>query len=152
MIVKAVKFNFVVLNSSFFFHFPPPFLSFLSFLSPITVILSTTELPANMENSSIGVRPTLPPRPSLMLRKEKERGASVPPRSNRERPQKEVRVTKASSSRKERLEKERPEKNEEKVEQELKVKSTVVDIDSVREEEVKEENLGLLEAAEEDGE
>ncbi|XP_074525057.1 podocin [Halichoeres trimaculatus] len=100
-----------------------------------------------MENSS-GVRPSLPPRPSLMSRKVKEKGASVPPRSNRERPLNEVRVSKASSlsSRKERLE-----KNEVKVEPELKVKSTVVDIDSVREKEVKEENLGLLEAAEEDG-
>lgn len=46
-----------------------------------------------------------------------------------------------------------PETNEVAVEQgtEVKVKSTVVDIDSVREE-VKQENLGLLDAAEqEDG-
>ncbi len=57
--------------------------------------------------------------------------------------------------RKQRLQKEKPETHEVKVEQEteVKVKSTVVDIDRVREDEVKEENLGLLEAAEqEDGE
>ncbi|XP_034562982.1 podocin [Notolabrus celidotus] len=105
-----------------------------------------------MENSS-RVRPSLPPRPSVMLRKERERGPAAPPRSHRERPLKEGRVPKASSQRKERVLKERPGLNDLKAEQEteLRVKSTVVDIDSVREEEVKEENLGLLEAAEEDG-
>lgn len=34
---------------------------------------------------------------------------------------------------------------------EVKVKTTVVDIDSVRDEEVKDEHVGLLEAAEQDG-
>ncbi|XP_029988431.1 podocin [Sphaeramia orbicularis] len=44
------------------------------------------------------------------------------------------------------------EKKEQETEVKVKVRSTVVDIDSVRKEEVKEENLGLLEAAEqEDG-
>ncbi|XP_070765374.1 podocin [Enoplosus armatus] len=87
-------------------------------------------------------------------RKERERGALVPPRSHRQRPSKAGRVPEASSGRKERLQKEKPETNEGMVEQETEVKgkSTVVDIDSVREDEVKEENLGLLEAAEqEDG-
>lgn len=74
-------------------------------------------------------------------RKERERGALVPPRSHRQRP------SKASSVWKESLQKEKPETDE----VEVKVKSTVVDIDSVREAEVKEENLGLLEAAEQDG-
>lgn len=84
-------------------------------------------------------------------KKERESGASVPPRSHRQRPSKAGRVPEASV-RKERLQK--PEAKEVKVEQdtEVKVRSTVVDIDSVREDEVKEENLGLLEAAEqEDG-
>lgn len=56
---------------------------------------------------------------------------------------------------KERPQKEKPETNEVKSDQEteVKLKTTVVDIDSVRDDEVKEENLGLLEAAEqEDGE
>ncbi|XP_060890099.1 podocin [Labrus mixtus] len=102
-----------------------------------------------MQDSSI-VRPSLPPRPKLMPRKERERGASVPRRSHRERPSKDGRVPETLSSKKERLEK--PETNDMKVEQEteVKVKTTVVDIDSVREEDVKEENLGLLEAAEQE--
>lgn len=51
-----------------------------------------------------------------------------------------------------RKEKEKPETNEVAVEREtgVKVQTTVVDIDSVREDEVKEENLGLLEAAEQE--
>lgn len=80
-------------------------------------------------------------------RKERERGALVPPRSHRQRPSKAGRVPEASSVWKESLQKEKPETDE----VEVKVKSTVVDIDSVREAEVKEENLGLLEAAEQDG-
>lgn len=84
----------------------------------------------------------------------KERGASVPPRSHRQRQSKTGWIPEAISVRKQRLQKEKPETNEVAVEQEtgVKVKSTVVDIDSVREDEVKQENLGLLEAAEqEDG-
>lgn len=48
---------------------------------------------------------------------------------------------------------EKPEKNETAVKRgtEAKLQTTVVDIDSVRDNEVKEENLGLLEAAEQDG-
>lgn len=79
----------------------------------------------------------------------KERGALVPPRSHRQRQQKTGRTLEDTSVKKERLEK------KEAVEQEaeVKVKTTVVDIDSVREDEIKEENLGLLEVAEqEDGE
>ncbi len=91
-----------------------------------------------------------------MPRKEREteRRAKVPPRNPRQRQSKTGRDTEASSMRKERLQKEKPETNEAPAEQETegKMKSTVVDIDSVREDEVKEENLGLLEAAEqEDG-
>lgn len=78
-------------------------------------------------------------------RKERESGASVPPRSHRHRPSKAGRVPEVSSVRKNRLQKEKPETNE------VKVRSTVVDIDSVREDEVKEENSGLLEAAEQEG-
>lgn len=36
-------------------------------------------------------------------------------------------------------------------EAEVKVKTTVVDIDSVRDDEMKDESIGLLEAAEQDG-
>ncbi|KAM9358581.1 podocin [Symphorus nematophorus] len=106
-----------------------------------------------MEKSS-SVHPSHPPRSRMTPRKERERGAMVPPRGHRQRPSKTGRVPEASSVRKERLRKEQPEKNEGTLEQEtdVKVKSTVVDIDSVREDEVKEELLGLLEAAEqEDG-
>ncbi|CAJ1060905.1 podocin [Xyrichtys novacula] len=104
-----------------------------------------------MENSS-KARPSLPPRPTVMLKKERDRGASEPPRSHRQRPSKDSKNPKISSVKKERSQKEKLENNTVTVEREteLKVKSTVVDIDSVREEEVKEENLGLLEAAEED--
>ncbi|XP_044056099.1 podocin [Siniperca chuatsi] len=106
-----------------------------------------------MEKSS-SVHPSYPPRSRMTPRNERERGALVPPRSHRQRPSKAGWVPEASSVRKERLQKEKPEANEVTVEQEpeVKVKSTVVDIDRVREDEVKEENLGLLEAAEqEDG-
>ncbi|XP_041647321.1 podocin [Cheilinus undulatus] len=111
----------------------------------------TAEPPASMQNSSNG-HPSLPPKPKLMPRK--ERGASVPTRSHRERPSKESRVAESSSVRSEKVQKERLETNDVKMEQEteVKVKTTVVDIDSVRDKEVKEENLGLLEAADqEDG-
>ncbi len=107
-----------------------------------------------MEKAS-DVHPSHPPRSRMTPRKETERGALLPPRSHRQRPSKAGRVPEASSVRKQRLQKEKPETHEVKVEQEteVKVKSTVVDIDRVREDEVKEENLGLLEAAEqEDGE
>ncbi|KAL7397644.1 hypothetical protein ABVT39_025649 [Epinephelus coioides] len=105
-----------------------------------------------MENSS-NVQPGLPPRSRMTPRKEKESRASVAPRSHRQRPSKAGRAPEASSGRKERQQKEKPETNEMKVEQEteVKVRSTVVDIDSVRDNEVKEENLGLLEVAEQDG-
>ncbi|XP_070688529.1 podocin [Pempheris klunzingeri] len=106
-----------------------------------------------MERSS-NVTHSHPPKPRTMPRKERERGAMVPPRSHKQRPSRAGRVPEASSVKKERQQKEKPETNEVKVEQEIdvKVKSTVVDIDSVREDEVKEENLGLLETAEqEDG-
>ncbi|XP_035509734.1 podocin [Morone saxatilis] len=106
-----------------------------------------------MEKSS-DVHPSHPPRSRMTPRKERERGALVPPRSHRQRPSKTGRVPEAPPVRKERLQKEKPETNKVKVEQEteMKVPSTVVDIDNVREDEVKEENLGLLEAAEqEDG-
>ncbi|XP_068445950.1 podocin isoform X2 [Clinocottus analis] len=100
-----------------------------------------------MEKSS-GVQPGHPSR----SRRERESGASVPPRSHRQRPPKAGRVPGASSARKERLQKEKPETNEGKVEQaetEGKLRTTVVDIDSVRDKEVKED-VGLLEAAEQE--
>lgn len=76
------------------------------------------------------------------------------PRTHRQRQSKTDRVPETMSVRKQRLQKGMPETNEVALEQgtEVKVKSTVVDIDSVREDEVKQENLGLLDAAEqEDG-
>lgn len=106
------------------------------------------------KSSNFNFNPSHPPRSRMTPKKDREKGAFVPPRSHRQRPPKASRVPEASSLRKERLQKEKPETNEVTVEQEpeVKAKSTVVDIDSVREDEVKEENLGLLEAAEqEDG-
>ncbi|KAK9519526.1 hypothetical protein VZT92_022251 [Zoarces viviparus] len=101
-----------------------------------------------MDKSS-NVHPGLPSRSRMTPKRERESGASVPPRSHRQRPLKAGRVPGATSVRKERLQREKLE-TEVKVEQEteVKVRTTVVDIDSVRDKEVKEENLGLLEAAE----
>lgn len=110
-------------------------------------MLLTAESPVSMERTS-GVRSSHPARSRMMARK--ERGALVPPRSHRQRQLKTGRTPEDTS-----VKKERPDKKMEAVEQEaeVKVKTTVVDIDSVREDEIKEENLGLLEAAEqEDGE
>ncbi|KAK5869687.1 hypothetical protein PBY51_024387 [Eleginops maclovinus] len=107
-----------------------------------------------MERSSDHVHLGLPPRSRMTPRKERDSGASVPPRSHRQRSSKAGRVPEAASVIKETPQKEKPETNEVKVEQEteVKVRSTVVDIDSVRDEDVKDDNLGLLEAAEqEDG-
>lgn len=99
-----------------------------------------------MEKSS-NAHPAHLPRSRTMARR--ERGALVPPRTHRHRQSKTGRLAEATSVRKE----EKPEKNETAVKRgaEAKVQTTVVDIDSVREDEVKEENLGLLEAAEQDG-
>ncbi|KAM8875726.1 podocin [Spinachia spinachia] len=103
-----------------------------------------------MEKSS-DVHPGLLSRSSTTREREGEResGASAPPRSHRLRPPKAVRVPGTLPPRKERLQREQLEKNTAKVEQEtqVKVRTTVVDIDSVRDVEVKEENPGLLEAA-----
>ncbi|XP_035996870.1 podocin isoform X1 [Fundulus heteroclitus] len=88
------------------------------------------------------------------LRKEGENGVPVPSRSQRQRPAKAGRHTGAPSVRKEKRQMEKPDTNQERMEEEkeaeVKLKSTVVDIDRVRDEEVQEENLGLLEAAEQD--
>lgn len=102
-----------------------------------------------MEKSS-SVQHSHPPKSRVTPRKEREKGAVLPPKSHRQRPSKTGRVPQASSVR---LQREKPETSEATMEQETEVKvksSTVVDIDSVREDEVKEENLGLLEAAEQD--
>lgn len=105
-----------------------------------------------MEKSS-DVHPSHAARPTTVPRKDRERGALVPPKRQHPKASKAGRLPEASSVRKERPKKEKSETNEVTVEQEteVKVKSTVVDIDSVREK-VNEENTGLLEAAEEDGE
>ncbi|XP_069558313.1 podocin [Brachyistius frenatus] len=103
---------------------------------------------------SFNVQPNHPPTSRVMPGKERERGALMPPRSQRQRAPRAARLPEAPSGRKGRLQKEKPDTNEVKAEQdtEVKLKSTVVDIDSVRDAEVKEENLVLLEAAEqEDG-
>ncbi|KAM9761823.1 podocin isoform 1-T2 [Menidia menidia] len=90
-----------------------------------------------------------------MPQKGKERGALEPSRNQHHKTTKAGRLTDAPSVRKDRQKHEKPQTNQVKVEQEaeLRFKSTVVDIDSVRDDEIKkEENLGLLEAAEhEDG-
>ncbi|XP_070817702.1 podocin [Chaetodon trifascialis] len=104
-----------------------------------------------MEKSS-NVHSRNPPRSRMNPGKERVRGATVPPRSYQQRTSKTGRDPEASSVRKERLQKEKQETHKMTVEQQadVKVKSTVVDIDSVREDEVKEDNLGLLEAAEQE--
>ncbi|XP_026179536.1 podocin [Mastacembelus armatus] len=91
-------------------------------------------------------------RPRLRMTPMRERGAAVPPRNHQQKPSKVGRLSDASPVRKNRPQKEKPETSEVKSDQEteVKLKSTVVDIDSVRDDEVKEENLGLLEAAEQD--
>ncbi|AWP21532.1 putative podocin [Scophthalmus maximus] len=98
-----------------------------------------------MEKSSIVHLPSSRRTP----RKESERGAMVPPRSHRQRTSKAVRLP---EGRKDRPQREKPKTNDARQEQEaeVKLKSTVVDIDSVRDDNVKDENLGLLEAAEQD--
>ncbi|KAK5599518.1 hypothetical protein CRENBAI_019958 [Crenichthys baileyi] len=88
--------------------------------------------------------------------KEGESGAPAPSRGQRQRPPKAGRHTGAPSVRKEKRQLEKLETNQEKMDEEkeaqVKLKSTVVDIDRVRDNEVQEENLGPLEAAEqEDG-
>ncbi|XP_059197711.1 podocin [Centropristis striata] len=111
----------------------------------INPMLFTAEPPDRMEKSSKVHCGTLP-RPRTTTRKERENRASLPTRNHRQRPSKAGRVP--PSVGKERLQNEKPETKE----TEIKVSSTVVDIDTVREDEVKQENLGLLEVAEqEDG-
>ncbi|XP_028260219.1 podocin [Parambassis ranga] len=94
---------------------------------------------------SYRVQPDHLPRSRMVPKKERE------PRSQRQRGPKAGRQSEEASARRE----ERPQKerNDVKVQQETKVKlkSTIVDIDSVRNDEVKEQTLGLLEAAEQDG-
>lgn len=81
--------------------------------------------------------------------KESDSGATLAKRGHRQRAPKADR----HPARKERPQREKANQtNEVKVGQdtEEKLKSTVVDIDRVRDDEVKEENLGLLEAAEQE--
>lgn len=96
-----------------------------------------------MEKSTTNGHPSHPPQPR---RKDRERGASGPPASPRQKASKAGRPPEASAQAKR-----KPGTKEREVEQktEVKVKSTIVDIDSVRED-VKEDNLGLLEAAEQE--
>ncbi|XP_072244885.1 podocin [Leuresthes tenuis] len=103
---------------------------------------------------SDGMEKSSSPQPRTMPQKGREKGALEPIRNQRQRALKTGRLPEEPSVRKDRQKKERPETNQGKVEQEAEVKlrSTVVDIDSVRDDEIKEENLGLLEAAKhEDG-
>lgn len=101
-------------------------------------MLFAAEPPASMEKSSSAHNSH-----SSRSRPRKERGAQVPARSHR---QLNTRKTPdATSARKE-------SKMTTDPATEVKLKTTVVDIDSVRDDDIKEENLGLLEAAEcEDG-
>ncbi|KAM4740060.1 podocin [Anableps anableps] len=92
---------------------------------------------------------------TIPQKREGENGAQVPKRSQHQKPAKAGHHAGAPSLRKEKRQMEKSETNQEKVdvekEVEVKLKSTVVDIDRVRNDEVQEENLGLLEAAEQDG-
>lgn len=85
-----------------------------------------------------------PPRSRPTSRKEKE--VVEPPRSHSPKLSKTGRINEAKAQRKEKV---KTGTSPVMVEQqtELKVRSTVVDIDSVREDEVKEEFMGLLEIA-----
>ncbi|KAM9385784.1 podocin [Pholidichthys leucotaenia] len=98
-----------------------------------------------MEKSS-NVEPSHSPRP--MPRKGRGKGAS---RSQRQRGSKGSQLSEAALVKKEKLHKLEPKEVNVEEAAEVKLKSTVVDIDSVREEQIKEENLGILEAAEQDG-
>lgn len=84
-----------------------------------------------------------PPRSRMTARKERVRAASEAPR----RKPKVEQLSEASSVRKEKL---GTHVGKMEQETEVKLKSTVVDIDHVRDNEVKDENVGLLEAAEQD--
>lgn len=72
----------------------------------------------------------------------KERGGLAP--ANGHRQSKKGNTTEATSVRKDKTKVAEPDA-------EVKVKTTVVDIDSVRDDEMKDESIGLLEAAEQDG-
>ncbi|KAM7409673.1 hypothetical protein PAMA_001254 [Pampus argenteus] len=114
-------------------------------------MLFSAEPAVNMETST-NIHPSNPQRSRMVPKKNREKKTSVLPKSQHPKASEAGRLPETSPVRKERLKKEKPETNEVTMEQEteVKVKSTVVDIDSVREQ-VHEENLGLLEAAEEDG-
>lgn len=107
-----------------------------------THVLFPTELSASMEKSSSG-RSGRTSRSRMSPRKERGALANV----GGHRQSKPGRTTEATSVRKEKTEKA---KVAVEPDAEVKLKTTVVDIDSVREE-MKEESFGLLEAAEQDG-
>lgn len=113
----------------------------------------TPEPPARMEKSA-NVQHNDLSKPRTRHGKGSERGATPAPRGQRQRAPKANRHPEASPARKKRSEREKPNQtNESKVGEEdieEKLRSTVVDIDRVRDDDVKEENLGLLEAAEQE--
>uniref|UniRef100_A0A3B5LLK1 Band 7 domain-containing protein n=1 Tax=Xiphophorus couchianus TaxID=32473 RepID=A0A3B5LLK1_9TELE len=84
---------------------------------------------------------------AMPRKKEGESGAPVPERSHHQKPPKAGHHAGAPSVKKEKREMEKSDANQEKVdvekEAEVKLKSTVVDIDRVRETKVQEENLWL---------
>lgn len=82
-------------------------------------------------------------------RSRKERSALPPSRGHRQ--SKTGKTTEAASAWKEKKRTTERTKVAAHPDAEVKVKTTVVDIDSVRDEEVKDEHVGLLEAAEQDG-
>lgn len=84
-----------------------------------------------------------PPRSRPTSRKEKE---VVEPRSRSPKPSKTGRRNEAKSQQKEKVKTGTSPVTAEP-QAELKVRSTVVDIDSVRDDELKEESMGLLETA-----
>lgn len=87
-----------------------------------------------------------PPKSRMMPRKERDGGASAPPRRNPQRKPKVDQLSEASV-RKEKLQTHVVKMGQET---EVKLKSTVVDIDSVRDDEVKDDNMGLLEVEEQE--
>uniref|UniRef100_A0A3Q2D2U7 NPHS2 stomatin family member, podocin n=1 Tax=Cyprinodon variegatus TaxID=28743 RepID=A0A3Q2D2U7_CYPVA len=108
------------------------------------------EFPAGMEKP-----PTIKSihRSRMTQRKEGENRASAISRDPDQRRAKSGHHTGAPSARKEKRQMEKPETNQEKgkeEKEEVMAKSTVVDIDRVRDNEVQEENMGLLEAAEQE--
>lgn len=106
-------------------------------------MLLSAEPPPSMDKPS-GVNPDHLARSRTTPRKERERGATGP---HRQKASKVGRLPEATTRKKEARQTPEVKPNQDT---DVKLKTTVVDIDSVRDDEVKEDNLGLLEAADQD--